>query len=70
MLTQQVAFDPRDEPDPRVRWRAWRMWVADGCPPGCKAKYIERARELQLVDDSPVARSCVNPSRAERRVEP
>ena len=70
MLAQQAGFDPRQEPDPRVRWRAWRMWIADGCPHGRQAEYLARARELQLIDDSPVARSSVTGLHRPRRVEP
>jgi CheY-like chemotaxis protein len=57
---QENAFDAMREPDPRVRRRAWRMWLAAGSPHGREAEYLERARELQVADDSPAARSLPN----------
>ena len=65
MLTQETRFDPREEPDPCVRWRAWRMWVADGCPHDRKAEYLTRARELQFVDDRPVSQFWITRSHLE-----
>ena len=53
MRSMETAFSAVEEPDPCVRWRAWRMWTEDGRPQGRWAEYLGRARELQLIDDSP-----------------
>jgi CheY-like chemotaxis protein len=54
MHEPEIAFD--QEPDPGIRWRGWRMWLAAGSPHGREGEYLERARELQAADDRPVAR--------------
>src|SRR2546423_1487552 len=58
MHEPEIAFDA--EPDPGIRWRAWRMWLAAGSPQGRGGEYLERARELQAADDSPAARRLPN----------
>jgi CheY-like chemotaxis protein len=47
----ETAFDR--EPDPAVRWRAWRMWLAAGSPPRREDEYLQHAREQQAADDRP-----------------
>lgn len=37
----------------RLRERAARMWREDGSPKGRQAEYLERARELQAIEDHP-----------------
>jgi hypothetical protein len=44
-----------------VRARAERLWRADGSPKGRKAEYLERARELQAIEDNPTAGQLPNP---------
>ena len=46
-----IAF--AKEPDPAVRWRAWRMWLATGSHSGREDEFLRRARELQAADDNP-----------------
>ena len=53
-----IAF--HEEPDPSVRWRAWRMWLAAGSPQGREREYLNWARERQAADDSPAARRLPN----------
>ena len=55
-----AILDPALEPDPSVRWRAWRMWKADGQPPGRESEYLQHAREAQAIDDDPTARPLPN----------
>lgn len=45
----------------RVRARARRMWRADGAPPGREGEYLERARELQAIENHPQAGLLPNP---------
>jgi hypothetical protein len=45
----------------RIRARALRMWRADGSPPGRRQDYLERARELQAIEDHPQAGLLPNP---------
>ena len=45
----------------RIRARALRMWRADGSPPGRRPDYLERARELQAIEDHPQAGLLPNP---------
>jgi CheY-like chemotaxis protein len=54
------VFDAAQEPNPTVRWRAQRMWQADGCPHGRELEYLYRAREQQTIDDNPTARPLPN----------
>ena len=44
MHEPEIAF--HEEPDPSVRWRAWRMWLAAGSPQGREREYLNWAREL------------------------
>ena len=37
----------------RIRERAARLWREDGSPKGRQAEYLERARELQAIEDHP-----------------
>lgn len=60
MPDAENTFDATQEPDPRVRRRAWRMWLAAGSLHGREAEYLQRARELQAADDRPTARSLPN----------
>jgi CheY-like chemotaxis protein len=60
MYSEKTPFDASQEPDPSVRWRAWRMWLAAGRPHGREDEYLQRARELQAADDSPAARPLPN----------
>src|SRR5437763_1418186 len=60
MPKPENAFDASQEPDPRVRGRAWRLWLAAGSPAGREAEYLQRARERQAADDSPAARALPN----------
>ena len=53
-MRREDAFDAAQEPDPAVRWRARRMWQAEGCPPGRELDFLERAREFQAIDDDPL----------------
>lgn len=53
-----IAF--REEPDPSVRWRAWRLWLAAGSQQGREREYLNWARERQAADDSPAARPLPN----------
>jgi hypothetical protein len=45
----------------RIRARARAMWRADGAPKGREAEYLERARELQAIEDHPGAGLLPNP---------
>ncbi|OJY77437.1 MAG: hypothetical protein BGP12_02610 [Rhodospirillales bacterium 70-18] len=45
----------------RIRARALRMWRADGSPKGRRPDYLERARELQAIEDNPQAGLLPNP---------
>jgi hypothetical protein len=45
----------------KIRARARRMWRADGSPKGQMAEYLERARELQAIEDNPGAGQLPNP---------
>jgi CheY-like chemotaxis protein len=60
MHSEETPFDASHEPDPGIRWRAWRMWLAAGRPRGREDEYLRRARELQAADDSPAARRLPN----------
>ena len=55
---------PINTPDPRIRERANRLWRADGAPKGREAEYLERARELQAIEDHPGAGLLPNPAAA------
>lgn len=46
----------------RIRARALRMWRAEGAPKGREAEYLERARELQGIEDHPQAGLLPNPT--------
>jgi len=54
MTEPEAAFGK--EPDPAVRWRAWRMWLAAGSPRAREDEYLRQARQQQAADDSPAAR--------------
>ena len=58
MQEPEVAF--AEEPDPGIRWRAWRMWLASGGHAGSEGEYLRQARKLQAADDSPSARRLTN----------
>lgn len=45
----------------RIRARARRMWRAEGSPKGREAEYLERARELQAIENHPEAGLLPNP---------
>lgn len=60
MSQPDAILDPAVEPDPTVRWRAWRMWKADGQPPGRASEYLQHAREAQAIDDDPTGRPLPN----------
>ncbi|HEY0185221.1 MAG TPA: DUF2934 domain-containing protein [Rhodopila sp.] len=45
----------------RIRVRAERLWREDGAPDGGLADYLERARELQAIEDNPTAGRLPNP---------
>jgi hypothetical protein len=45
----------------RIRARARLMWQRDGSPKGREAEYLERARELQAIEDHPQAGLLPNP---------
>lgn len=49
------------EHERRIRARARRLWRADGAPKGQEAEYLERARELQAIEDHPTAGLLPNP---------
>lgn len=55
MRYDEPILNATQESDPRVRWRAWRMWLAEGRPEGRELDYLRRARELQAIDDNPAA---------------
>ena len=44
-----------------IRARATRLWRADGSPKGRQAEFLERARELQAIEDNPTAGQSPNP---------
>lgn len=48
----------------RIRARAIRLWRADGAPKGRLDDFIERARELQAIEDHPTAALLPNPMTA------
>ena len=50
-----------EERERRIRERGLRLWRAEGAPKGREAEYIERARELQAIDDNPTAGQLPNP---------
>jgi DUF2934 family protein len=50
-----------DTPEERIRVRAHRLWLADGCPPGREDEYWERARELEAIVENPTAGQLPNP---------
>lgn len=60
MSYAEAILDSAQEPDPAVRWRAWRMWKADGQPQGRDFEYLQQARELQALDEDPTARPLPN----------
>lgn len=45
----------------KIKARALRLWRAEGAPKGREAEYVERARELQAIDDNPTAGQLPNP---------
>lgn len=45
----------------RIRERAMRLWRAEGSPKGRETEYLERARELQAIEDNPTAGQLPNP---------
>ena len=45
----------------RIKARGLRLWRAEGAPKGREAEYLERARELQAIDDNPTAGQLPNP---------
>ena len=45
----------------RIRAHAMRLWRADGSPTGREAEFLERARELQAIEDNPTAGQLPNP---------
>jgi len=50
-----------EERERRIRERALRLWRAEGAPKGREADYLERARELQAIDDNPPVGQLPNP---------
>src|SRR5690349_4925077 len=52
-----------DEHARRIRERAARLWHEDGSPKGRQAEYLERARELQAIEDHPTFGLLPNPMR-------
>ena len=50
-----------DEHERRIRARARRLWEQDGRPRGRLDEYLERARELQAIEDNPQAGLLPNP---------
>jgi len=50
-----------EERERKIRARALRLWRAEGAPKGREAEYMERARELQAIDDNPTAGQLPNP---------
>jgi len=53
--------DPDQPHDEAIRIRAHRLWLADGAPVGREDDYLERARELQGIEDNPDAGQLPNP---------
>jgi len=49
------------EHDRRIRLRAKRMWEEAGSPKGREDEYLERARELQAIEEHPNAALLPNP---------
>lgn len=45
-----------------IKERAERLWREDGFPEGRQAEYLERARELQAIEDNPQAGLLPNPA--------
>src|SRR6476661_1293725 len=45
----------------RIRQRAARMWREDGSPKGREDEFLERARELQAIEDHPTFGLLPNP---------
>src|SRR5262249_60839662 len=41
-----------DDFDERVRQRAYRLWVEEGCPEGRSDVHWEKARELVAIEDN------------------
>jgi hypothetical protein len=50
-----------NEHERRIRARALRHWREDGAPKGRIDEYLERARELQAIEDHPNAALLPNP---------
>ena len=46
-------FEPSAEHVQRIRARADHLWEADGRPEGQEAEYLERARELDAMQNDP-----------------
>jgi hypothetical protein len=44
-----------------IRARATRLWRASGSPKGREAAFLEQARELQGIEDNPLAGQLPNP---------
>ncbi len=49
-------------PEQRIRERAERLWREGGAAKGHKAEYLERARELQGIENHPTAGLLPNPA--------
>jgi hypothetical protein len=54
--------------DERVRQRAYRLWVEEGCPEGRSDVHWEKARELVAIEDK--QKSTTKPVATEKRGEP
>jgi Protein of unknown function (DUF2934) len=51
----------KQQPEAHIRERARRLWREDGAPKGRMDEYLERARELQAIEDHPSAGLLPNP---------
>jgi hypothetical protein len=56
-----MATREEENRERRLRARALKLWRAEGAPKGREAEYLERARELQAIDDNPTAGQLPNP---------
>lgn len=54
-------LEPNPARDARIRKRALQLWQQDGRPPGTEEEYLERARELNGIEEHPDAGKLPNP---------
>lgn len=59
-----------DDFDERVRHRAYRLWVEEGCPEGRSEAHWDKARELVKIEESKKAAAKPVPRPEEARARP